>query len=216
MKIPNLLLTLLFLSVTFVGCENKYSPIEITTNDFHDAQDQLTSVMVHDIFSPPVASRIYVYSNIASHEILVQEQQNDYKSLKGMLRDFKGISKSKDTLVNHKLAALVAFLEVGKSLIFSQQMIMEYEEKLFSNWEKINPKVYLASKVYAEKVSDEIRLWYKSDNYNESRTYPKFTVDYDSPSRWQPTPPDYMDGIEPHWSKIRPFVIESAAQFQPE
>ena len=25
-----------------------------------------------------------------------------------------------------------------------------------------------------------------------------------------------MDGIEPHWSKIRPFVIESAAQFQPE
>ena len=159
MKIPNLLLTLLFLSVTFVGCENKYSPIEITTNDFHDAQDQLTSVMVHDIFSPPVASRIYVYSNIASHEILAQEQQNDYKSLKGMLRDFKGISKSKDTLVNHKLAALIAFLEVGKSLIFSQQMITEYEEKLFYNWEKINPKVYLASKVYAEKVSDEIRLW---------------------------------------------------------
>ncbi len=216
MKSPNLLLTFLFLSVTFVGCENKYSPIEITANDFHEAQDQLTSVMVHDIFSPPVASRIYVYSNIASHEILAQEQQNDYKSLKGMLRDFKGISKSKDTLVNHKLAALIAFLEVGKSLIFSQQMITEYEEKLFSNWEKINPKVYLASKVYAEKVSDEIKLWYKFDNYNESRTYPKFTVDYDSPSRWQPTPPDYMDGIEPHWSKIRPFVIESAAQFQPE
>ena len=141
MKITNLLLILLFLNITFVGCENKYPSIEIKANDFHDAQDQLTSVMVHDIFSPPVASRVYVYSNIVAHEILAQDKQNNYKSLKGMLRDFKGISKSKDTLVNHKLAALIAFLEVGKSLIFSQQMITEYEEKLFSNLEKINPKL---------------------------------------------------------------------------
>ena len=28
--------------------------------------------------------------------------------------------------------------------------------------------------------------------------------------------PDYMDGIEPHWSKIRPFVLNSSEQFQPE
>jgi hypothetical protein len=44
----------------------------------------------------------------------------------------------------------------------------------------------------------------------------KFTVDTDDPSRWQPTPPSYMEGIEPHWNKIRPFVIDSAAQFKPE
>jgi hypothetical protein len=62
----------------------------------------------------------------------------------------------------------------------------------------------------------EIKAWYDQDNYKQTRTYPKFSVDYDSPSRWQPTPPDYMDGIEPHWSKIRPFVLNSASQFQPE
>lgn len=44
---------------------------------------------------------------------------------------------------------------------------------------------------------------------------PKFTVDTEDPSRWQPTPPAYMDGIEPHWNKIRPFVIDSAEQFKP-
>jgi hypothetical protein len=43
----------------------------------------------------------------------------------------------------------------------------------------------------------------------------KFTVDTDDPARWQPTPPAYMEGIEPHWNKIRPFVIDSAAQFKP-
>jgi len=37
----------------------------------------------------------------------------------------------------------------------------------------------------------------------------------DEPARWQPTPPDYMDGIEPHWREIRPFVIDSAQQFTP-
>ena len=44
---------------------------------------------------------------------------------------------------------------------------------------------------------------------------PKFTVNTDDPTRWQPTPPAYMDGIEPHWSKIRPFIIDSASQFKP-
>ena len=54
-----------------------------------------------------------------------------------------------------------------------------------------------------------------NDNYNQTRTMPKFTVDTDNPSRWQPTPPSYMDGIEPHWNKIRTFVLDSAAQFKP-
>ncbi|NNM22908.1 MAG: vanadium-dependent haloperoxidase, partial [Flavobacteriaceae bacterium] len=57
--------------------------------------------------------------------------------------------------------------------------------------------------------------WYDGDLYKQTRTMPKFTVDTDDPSRWQPTPPAYMDGIEPHWNKIRPFVLDSAAQFKP-
>ncbi len=53
------------------------------------------------------------------------------------------------------------------------------------------------------------------DNYKQTRTMSKFSVDSDDPSRWQPTPPSYMDGLEPHWDKIRPFVLDSAAQFKP-
>ena len=29
-------------------------------------------------------------------------------------------------------------------------------------------------------------------------------------------PPDYMDGIEPHWNKIRTLVLDSANQFSPK
>ncbi|MGB6151260.1 MAG: vanadium-dependent haloperoxidase, partial [Pricia sp.] len=48
-----------------------------------------------------------------------------------------------------------------------------------------------------------------------TRTMSKFTVNVDDPTRWQPTPPSYAEGIEPHWSKIRPFAIDSAQQFKP-
>jgi hypothetical protein len=33
---------------------------------------------------------------------------------------------------------------------------------------------------------------------------------------WEPTPPDYMTGAEPHWSRIRPFVLASASEFRPD
>ena len=56
--------------------------------------------------------------------------------------------------------------------------------------------------------------WVKNDNYNETRTFPKYTVPKD-PSKWKPTPPDYMDGIEPHWREIRTLVIDSSGQFPP-
>ncbi|MAV80356.1 MAG: phosphatidic acid phosphatase [Flavobacteriaceae bacterium] len=209
-------LILLFLPWLFTHCQKPNFPIEISAEDFHQAQDQLTSVMVHDIFSPPVASRVYVYSNIAAYEILAQKEGNQYITLSGILNDFNGISPIKDSLVNPKLAALIAFIGVGKNLIFSVERISDYLSNLSTQWKKQNLEVYNASNKYAQQVVGEIKLWYDKDNYNQTRTFPKFYVDYDSPSRWQPTPPDYMDGIEPHWSKIRPLVLTSSSQFQPE
>jgi hypothetical protein len=172
--------------------------------------------MVHDIFSPPLASRVYAYANIAAHEILAQEEGNHNASMASVLTDFNGVSPINDSLVNLRLAGLIAFMEVGKNLIFSVDRMSEYVDDLSSKWKAQNPEVYEASNQYAHQVVAEIKVWYDQDNYKQTRTYPKFSVDYDSPSRWQPTPPDYMDGIEPHWSKIRPFLLNSVSQFQPE
>ena len=63
------LISMLFI-LAFTHCKKPNIPIEIAAEDFHEAQDELTAVMVHDIFSPPVASRVYAYSNIAAYEIL--------------------------------------------------------------------------------------------------------------------------------------------------
>nr|NIR60029.1 vanadium-dependent haloperoxidase [Gammaproteobacteria bacterium] len=36
------------------------------------------------------------------------------------------------------------------------------------------------------------------------------------PGRWVPTPPAYMDGVEPGWRELRPFALDSASQYRPE
>ena len=49
--------------------------------------------------------------------------------------------------------------------------------------------------------------WYANDNYKETRSFPKYTILRED-VYWKPTPPDYMEGIEPHWDKIRTQSLE--------
>src|SRR5882757_7661590 len=84
----------------------------------HRAEKALTDVMVRDIFSPPVASRIYLYTNIAAYEVLVQENKDTYRSLYGQVISFPLIPSSKKK-ISASLASVYAFLLVGKKLVFS-------------------------------------------------------------------------------------------------
>ena len=206
---------LLFLAVLVLSCSQKKEDIAISPEDFHESVDRVTQVMIHDIFSPPVASRIFVYPNIAAYEILAS-QDNEYLSLANQVRELGPIPKPADTTsLNYELAALVAHIDLNKRLIFSEERIETYRDSLYSLWENQNPTQFEVSKTYGLEVAEHISQWMNGDNYAQTRTMPKFTVDTDNPSRWQPTPPAYMAGIEPHWSKIRPFVIDSASQFKP-
>ncbi len=208
--------TILFLlALSIWSCSKEEKPIVITPNDYNNAVDKVTEVIIHDIFSPPVASRIYAYSNIAAYEVLVQKNK-DYKSLAGKLTDLKPAPQaSADAPVNYDLAALIAQMEIAKTLIFSEDKITALRDSLYTSWQEQNPTELSASKEYGLKVADHIKSWMDGDMYKQTRTMPKFSVNPDNPSRWQPTPPAYMDGIEPHWMKIRPFVIDSASQFKP-
>ncbi|WP_299605718.1 vanadium-dependent haloperoxidase [uncultured Aquimarina sp.] len=219
-RIGNLLKSMkIFVFVSSVmllnSCQKEEKEIQITADDYHKAVDKITEVMVHDIFSPPVASRIYNYSNIAAYEVISQEG-GDYKTLSNQLHDLKSVPAIDTTKsVNHKIAALVAYLEVGKSLLFSEDRVEVYRDSLYNSWQLQNEKMFNDSKEYGLKVAEHIKTWYATDNYAQTRTMPKFSVNTEDPSRWQPTPPDYMDGIEPHWKKIRPSIIDSSSQFKP-
>jgi len=189
-------------------------PIVVRSSDFQSSVDQVTSIMVHDIFSPPVASRIYAYPNIAAYEILAQSNQG-MRSLTQSIKHLKPIPLAKDSTVNLALAALIAHMDLSKSLVFSEERMEHYRDSLYTLWSKQNKSEFSQSKEYGLAVAQHIKLWMNTDQYNQTRTMPKFTVITEDPSRWQPTPPAYMDGIEPHWNKIRPFILDSASQFKP-
>ncbi len=198
----------------FVSCK-KEVPIKVTTDDYCAAVDTVTGIMVHDIFSPPVASRIYVYPNIAAYEIIAQNN-SQYESLQGQLKGLDSIPKlDAKSGVNKNLAALIAHLEVSKQLIFSENSIEKFRDSLYKKWESENSKEFEISKEYGLKVAERIKKWMSKDNYKQTRTYPKFSVHTNDPGRWQPTPPSYMDGVEPHWGEIRTLVMDSASQFKP-
>lgn len=210
----NVLVFPLVFLLFFASSCGKKEPITITATDYQNGVDRVTEIMVHDIFSPPVASRIYAYPNIAALEIIAQQDKN-YRSLVGKLPGLKAIPQVTDSTLNYQLAALVAHMDISKSLIFSEDKMESYRDSLYTVWKTKNETEFESAKNYGMKVSEHIQAWYDGDYYKQTRTMPKFTVATEDPSRWQPTPPAYMDGIEPHWKKIRPFVLDSAAQFKP-
>lgn len=86
-----------------------------------NANGQLTDIIVHDIFSPPVASRIYAYPAIAAYEAAVLAEPDTYVSLMGQLNESKPLLVSVEgdpELINYHLAALAAYYKVATQLVF--------------------------------------------------------------------------------------------------
>ncbi len=195
----------------------QYNSAAANPEFLHRAMKKLTDVIVHDIYSPPVASRIYAYPSIAAYQALFHNE-TDYRSLAGQL-DALTPTPLPDTSQEYclPLASIKAFLIVGKALISSEAQIQSFEDELLKEYRDLGiPKsVFDRSLAYGEEVAQHILAWADGDNYKQTRTFPKHPVDSDKET-WKPTPPAYMDAIEPHWNKIRTFVIDSATQFVPE
>jgi len=196
--------------------DNRYLERLNETSLFNDSMQQLTDVIVYDIFSPPVASRVYAYPTVAAYSIMQKTYPEKYKTLQGQLTNFPGITDINDPSIIPNLSAIHAFLVVGKALIFSENKIDEYRENLYAELKDLGlPKKQFEKSIqYGEIVASEILNWADTDFYKQTRTYPKYTIQQDD-KYWKPTPPDYMEGIEPHWNKIRPMVLPFADIFNP-
>jgi hypothetical protein len=184
---------------------------------YHASVKKLTDIIVHDIFSPPVASRIYVYPNIAAYEVLVN-QYPEYQSLAGQVNGLTEAPKpDPNKEMDLHLASIHAFLTVGKALIFSEDKMDVFRTKLYNKIQEtdIPSDVFDNSIEYGDIVAKHIMAWIGEDNYKQSRSFPKYTV-MDDAAYWKPTPPDYMEGIEPHWMKIRTLALDSCNQFTPK
>lgn len=210
-----------FLSVLILlaACRTENDNYDALVNDseiVHEYMDRLTDVIVHDIFSPPQASRNYVYPSIAAYEVM-RLTDADLPSFGGRLNGLEVLPLPEEgSKISFPLAALHAFTMVGREFVFSPDSLIDHHNQFIKNIDSghFPREVKEASLTYGETIAGEILRWASTDKYKETRSYPKFSVDK-KPNTWKPTPPAYIDGIEPHWNKIRTMVLDSADQFVP-
>lgn len=198
------------------SCHQKKS-IKLTDADIlHQNLDQLTQVIIYDVFTPPVASRIYIYSSLASYEA-IRFSSEETTSIAEKLHDFgKMPQPEKGKEYNYILAASKAFFNVVHNIkVFSIDSLKNYEESLFNNFKKeLDDSIYNRSVAFGDTIAKVILTRAKKDGYFQSRGKVKYLGSND-PGKWRPTPPDYLDGVEWCWNTMKPMLMDSASQFMP-
>lgn len=183
----------------------------------HRAVKKITDVMVHDIYSPPVASRTYAYVCIAGYEAALPGNPL-YRSLAGQLHGLKPLPQPQQGKeYSPTLAAVHAILTVGKTAVVSEGDVTAFYQSLLKEFTAsgMPQEVYDNSIAYGQEVAAHIIAWAALDNYKQTRTFARYAPSADAAS-WKPTPPAYFKAVEPHWNKVRPFLLDSAQQFKPQ
>src|SRR5688572_20729245 len=96
-------LTVVLILITIISCKQKEKANDADIENFCKAgfsqwNKKLSYVIMTDIFSPPVCSRIYVYPNIAAYEALLP-QNRSYKSYGGRLNGLEQVPQPSDSEV---------------------------------------------------------------------------------------------------------------------
>ena len=202
----------LSLSVLLIACDQK--EYTITTGDpilYSKTVKKLNDIVLENNFPPMIASRNYVYANIAAYECIVAGDST-YRTLAGQIKHMPAMPKTvQGRPVDFSLAALLAFTKVGNAVTFPEGSMMEYYQDLLKKSEDAGmpEETINNSKLFSDEVANAVLAWSKKDNYAQTRSASKYTVT-DEEGRWVPTPPMYASAIEAHWMEIRPFILDSA------
>lgn len=208
----------IFVMVTLTVCSCKQeaykaNPKILTDQDLlHRNMKQLTEVIIQDVFSPPVSSRIYSYTSLAAYEAIKFDKPG-YSSITDQLHRFPSMpAPEKNKRYNYLLSATKAFFTVAEKVTFSKDTLLQYQDKVYHDFASLlNKETYNRSISFGEAIGKKILERTTVDNYKETRGMSKF-LGSNEKGKWRPTPPDYLDASEPHWGKISPLLLDSAAQ----
>lgn len=199
-----------------LGCSRKEAVRLDEAEVLHQNQDMLTQVIIYDVFSPPVASRIYAYSSLASYEA-VRFAQKGSPSIAEKLNGFGKMPQPEaGKAYNYALAATKAFFTVVRKVrVFSVDSLAGYEKAVYEKFsQNLDDSTYQRSMAFGDSVAAAVLARAAADGYTKSRGKPKYLGSSES-GKWRPTPPDYLDGVEWCWNDMLPMALDSASQFMP-
>ncbi|TFF38903.1 vanadium-dependent haloperoxidase [Mucilaginibacter psychrotolerans] len=181
------------------------------------AINSVSAVMIHDVVNPPAAARYYNYFMMGAYN-LVTLHNKDIVPIGNFIKSYK-IDNTISLPANsydYRIAAVYSILELGKQMLPSGFMLQDDEDKYIELLKKNNiaEAVIKSSVAVAVEMSNKVIAFSRSDNYNRLSGKLRYTP-VKGGKNWYPTPPMYMEAVEPNWKTVRPMMIDSAQQFIP-
>lgn len=204
------------LFIFLLACKNNQtSSVKQADNLPHQLVKKLTDIIVVDIFTPPVASRIYANTSLAMYEA-IRFQKEGAGSITAKLKGFDAMPfPEKGKQYYFSIAAIQSFCETAKKVTFSVPEITKYQDSMIAVYSSgLDEEVVKQSIAFGQQVADVIGKRLGKDNYKETRGFERFEVKTDDDARWVPTLPDYADGLEPHWPKMMTMALDSSNQVE--
>jgi PAP2 superfamily len=212
------LATILML-VLAVSCQQKemkqQQSVPADASYLNQSVRRLNDVVIFDIFSPPVASRVYAYSALAAFEA-GRWMDTSYHSLTAQLNGFPEMPEpDPGKTYDFRIAGTRAFFSITQKLTFTKDSSRITEEQILKEMKDgVDNEVYKTSISFGEAVAEAIWQRAIKDNYKEVQGMARYTPS-DKPGKWKVTPPDYLDAVQPFWAMMKPLVMDSSSQFKP-
>ena len=209
-------LLLLFVLAAGLGgtaCQRGRSTYEPPAVRIRQAVDEMNEVMLHDVTNPPLAARFFAYALLAGNEVLAQ-RDSACSALGPRLHVPFAAPKPTAAGYSPRLAALLAILTTASRLQPSGIRLAAVQQRLVAECQQggMPADVVDASQQYAQQMSQAVLAYAKQDGYYRISDRPRYTP-ATGPGYWYPTPPAYFAPVEPYFSTLRPFLLDSAAQF---
>lgn len=201
----------LFFLVVLVSCQQEQKKQDATL--IHYLNEELSKTIVLDGFSPPVASRIYAYANLAFYESLVPFS-SDLTSFSNRLNELSIENQAAThSQHNYEIVGIYSFCTIAKKMVYRDYLIDSVEQQLLRTYD-VSEKVLVQNKNYSTEIISGLANRMEIDKYDYTRSLGFFRPNLSSEGTWVPTPPMYSEAIEPNWSLILPFFLDSSNQFK--
>ncbi len=157
----------------------------------HRLQNALISVTINDNISPVVASRMFVYPNLAFYNAITVSP-NIKKPLQ------IGNLSNKPNL----LTAIYAYATVARSMVYTRNI---FEDSLKNILNEFSEEEKFLSEKDGVLIGKEVIRKMQLDGFKDIRSMSKYSINEEE-GRWRPTAPGYFQAVEPNWGKIKPII----------
>ncbi|AEW03499.1 haloperoxidase [Niastella koreensis] len=188
----------------------------IFTRYLQPAVFSLSKVMMHDVVNPPAAARYYAYCMLGAYEIISQHDPSMIP-LGNFLNQYKRSAiPMPSKQYDHRIAAIYCIMETGRLMLPSGYQLQDDEARFIAEQQntKVSRAVIDSSVAVGSYLAARIVEYSKTDRYGKLSAQLRYTP-VKGDAYWYPTPPAYMEAVEPNWKTIRPLVIDSCNQFVP-